>query len=152
MASDYDCIPLTRELMNQLWPAFASIDAPFVDGGLLEAWLQEHYMMELVDKWAMSHAVLIGKHVIGYRIVSGHGKRAGYAHSHRTAVDGPYRLQGYARLLLENAQEVGAELGYIGITGLRHPGNDSSLQFLMHTGWKFAGEYINGNELWTLDF
>lgn len=143
---------ISRDLMCEHWMSLADIDAPYVDAGLLEGWDRSHFICELPHKWQLSQLAIYEKRIVGYRIASGRGKISKYAHSHRTSISNELRSKGIGGVLLKRTIKTAKELGYIGMTGLRHPNNEGSKAFLQKTGWVFTGDHIRENELWAIIF
>lgn len=143
---------LTQGLAEEYWSRMATLDRAAVELRQLDYWGRENFLYGALHKWQLSAFVRVNEYVVGYRIASGLGKIENYAHSHRTSIARDFRMKGIGSELLSMAIGSARRLGYCGMTGLRHPDNHSSLMFLRKTGWMFSGNYINGNELWYVNF
>jgi L-amino acid N-acyltransferase YncA len=143
---------LTKEVCERHAKRLQEIDEPHVLSGNLELWTYDHFLSDLDDKWELSTIATISEEVIGYRVASGAGKISGYCHSHRTSIAMDKRRMGVGSLLLWKSVDRARELGYCGMTGMRNPNNLASQRFLCKMGWQRAPSFLNGNELWFLEF
>lgn len=143
---------LTKEVCGRHVKLLQQIDEPHVLSGNLERWSCDHFLSDLDNKWELSTIATISEEVVGYRIASGAGKFHGYCHSHRTSIAIEKRRMGVGGLLLWSSVDRARDLGYCGMTGMRKSSNLASGRFLCKMGWKKSPRFLNGNELWILEF
>jgi len=74
-----------------------------------EYWKEEHFLLDLADKWKLSWVVLIHERPIAYAILSRKGPA--HAHIHHFMIAAPYRSQGLGKHILDMVMRQATKLG-----------------------------------------
>lgn len=122
---------LATESLNQL----QRLDIESVAAGNLERWTDESFLLDLPDKWLLSVLVKDDQMILAYAIISGRSVSRHHAHLHRIVVGAPHQAMGLGRLMLDHAQKLAVERGYIGMTNFVSPRNVTALRFFSHLGY-----------------